>query len=147
MYGKILRSLRIDNGLTQQQLAEILGFKSSSAIGMLEREERELSVETIIRAANYFNVPTDYLLGLVPFKNETEAKVLMKVKHLLDLEDAELTLKFILSQPVMSDYLKYDLKDLSDGELLKMVEYMLFAAKLRLEELKSKIQKTSQRGI
>lgn len=98
MYSKILRSLRIDNGLTQQQLAEILEFKSSSAIGMLEREERELSIETIIRAANYFNVSTDYLLGLVPFKNETEAKVFMKAKPLLDLEDAEHALKFILSR-------------------------------------------------
>jgi transcriptional regulator with XRE-family HTH domain len=73
VYGEILKSLRIEKGLTQQQLAEILGFKSASAVGMIEREERELSVDTIIHVTNYFNVSSDYLMGLVPFKNETEA--------------------------------------------------------------------------
>lgn len=73
MYGEILKNLRIDKGLTQQQLAEIVGFKSASAIGMVEREERELSVDTIIKIADYFNVSSDYLMGIVPFKNETEA--------------------------------------------------------------------------
>jgi transcriptional regulator with XRE-family HTH domain len=73
LYGEILKTLRIRKGLTQQQLAEILGFKSASAVGMLEREERELSIDTIFRITNYFNVSSDYLMGLVPFKDETEA--------------------------------------------------------------------------
>jgi transcriptional regulator with XRE-family HTH domain len=73
MYGEILKNLRIEHKLTQQQLAAILGFKSASAAGMLEREERELSIETIIRITNHFNISSDYLMGLVPFKIETEA--------------------------------------------------------------------------
>jgi transcriptional regulator with XRE-family HTH domain len=87
MYGEILKKLRIEKELTQQQLAEILGFKSASAIGMVERQERELSVETIIRISDYFNVPSDYLMGLVPFKNETEAYhsiSIASVKYLRD---------------------------------------------------------------
>lgn len=73
MYGEILKNLRIEKSLTQQQLAEILGFKSASAIGMVEREEREPSFETIIRISDYFNVSSDYLIGLAPFKNTSEA--------------------------------------------------------------------------
>lgn len=87
MYGKILKNLRIEKGLTQQQLAAVLGFKSASAIGMVEREERELSVETIIRITDYFNVSSDYLMGIAPFRNETEAYhsiSIAAVKHLRD---------------------------------------------------------------
>jgi len=40
---------------------------------MVEREERELSVDKIISVADYFKVSSDYLMGIVPFKNETEA--------------------------------------------------------------------------
>ena len=102
MYGEILKNLRIEKGLTQQQLSEVLGFKSASAAGMVEREERELSVDKLISIADYFNVSTDYLMGIVPFKNETEAYHSISVATIKYLrEDLQISLK------ELKDYVQY----------------------------------------
>lgn len=63
MYGKRIRELRKEKGLSQTELAELLGFKSGSAIGMIEREERELGIESLNKLAEIFSVTTDYILG------------------------------------------------------------------------------------
>ena len=63
MYGERIKFLRKDTKTTQAELAHYLGFKSPSAIGMVERNERELSFEMLSQVATYFKVSTDYLLG------------------------------------------------------------------------------------
>lgn len=60
--GKRLKYLRIQKGLTQEQLAEIIGI-SRSALSMYELEQREPDLGTLIKIADYFSVTTDYLLG------------------------------------------------------------------------------------
>lgn len=58
-----IKQLRLENGLTQTQLAKETGF-SQSAIAAWEAGERMPSADAIIKLANYFEVTTDYLLGL-----------------------------------------------------------------------------------
>ena len=60
-----LKELRTSKGLTQSELAKLLKI-SASAIGMYEQGRREPDYATLSKLANYFNVATDYLLGLVP---------------------------------------------------------------------------------
>ena len=55
--------LRKEKGLTQQKLAEDLGF-SRSAVTEWEVRGKEPSFDTLILIAKYFGVTTDYLLGL-----------------------------------------------------------------------------------
>ena len=62
MKGNILKLLREEKKIRQDELADILSL-SPSAIGMYERNEREPNNETILKLAEYFNVSTDYLLG------------------------------------------------------------------------------------
>jgi len=62
IFGQRLRKLRENNKITQKALSKTLNV-SESAIGMYERGEREPNLETINKIANFFNVPTDYLLG------------------------------------------------------------------------------------
>lgn len=61
-FGKILRTLRIENDLTQIQLAHKLGV-AFSTISMYERGEREPDFETLESIADFFNVTMDYLHG------------------------------------------------------------------------------------
>ncbi|MBR3008353.1 MAG: helix-turn-helix transcriptional regulator [Stomatobaculum sp.] len=61
-FGKVLRSLRIKNSMTQKQLADTLGV-SESRIGMYERCQREPDFEMLEAIADYFNVDMDYLTG------------------------------------------------------------------------------------
>lgn len=56
-----LKKLREAKGLSQAELAKIIGI-SASSIGMYEQGRRTPEVETLKKIANYFNVPTDYLI-------------------------------------------------------------------------------------
>jgi len=63
MFGIKLKELRIEKGLTQQQLAEQLGY-NQSMISFWEKEVNEPTESAIRKAAQFFGVSTDYLLGL-----------------------------------------------------------------------------------
>ena len=54
-FGKKLKSLRIDRDLTQLELAEILDM-SPNFIGMIERGERNTTVENVFKIARALNV-------------------------------------------------------------------------------------------
>jgi transcriptional regulator with XRE-family HTH domain len=59
--GKRIREERLKLKLTQEQLAESIDI-SNSYIGQIERGERSLTLETLIRLANRLGVTIDYLL-------------------------------------------------------------------------------------
>ncbi len=54
-FGKRLKSLRIDRNLTQLELAEILDM-SPNFIGMIERGERNTTVENVFNIARALGV-------------------------------------------------------------------------------------------
>ena len=62
--GERIKQLRIRAGLTQQQLAEMVGGTSVSAIGMYEQGRRSPDMERIVKLCEIFSVSTDYLLGV-----------------------------------------------------------------------------------
>ena len=62
--GERIKQLRIRAGLTQQQLAEMVGGTSASAIGMYEQGRRSADKERIVKLCEIFSVSTDYLLGV-----------------------------------------------------------------------------------
>lgn len=61
-FDKILKLLRTEKSMSQQDLADALGI-SKSAINMYERGERQPNFETLESIADFFNVDIDYLLG------------------------------------------------------------------------------------
>lgn len=54
-FGKRLKSLRIDRNLTQLELAEILDM-SPNFIGMIERGERNTTVENVFKISRALNI-------------------------------------------------------------------------------------------
>lgn len=62
-YAQKIRDLRIDNDLTQAQIAQLLNT-SKNQIGKYERGEQELPVRHLVALAQFYNVSTDYILGL-----------------------------------------------------------------------------------
>lgn len=63
MYGQRIKEIRQEKGITQSQLAEMLST-TQSTVGKYEREEIQLTVDTIIKICKVFEVSADYLLGL-----------------------------------------------------------------------------------
>lgn len=62
-YHKRLYDLRTDNDLRQEDVANILG-KSKQTYGRYENGKRGLNIEDLIKLAKFYNVSTDYILGL-----------------------------------------------------------------------------------
>ena len=63
-----IRSLRIDNGLTQKQVAQILGI-SQNTYSQYEVGVLNYPVDAIVKLADYYGVSTDYLLGRTNVKD------------------------------------------------------------------------------
>lgn len=63
MFGKKIKELRKERGLTQKQLAYILEC-NQSMITRWEKEECEPTENVIRKVAIFFRVSADYLLGL-----------------------------------------------------------------------------------
>lgn len=57
-----IRSLRIDNGYTQKQIAELLGI-SQNTYSQYEIGVLNYPVDALIKLADFYNVSIDYLLG------------------------------------------------------------------------------------
>ena len=62
-FGKKLKELRVNAGLTQAQLGNMVGV-TKSVISFYELQERSPSPDVLIRISQVFHVSTDYLLGL-----------------------------------------------------------------------------------
>lgn len=62
MVGKKLRKLRENAGLTQRELAQILGVKSSE-ISQYEKGKRTPRWNRFNKLLDFFNVSADYVLG------------------------------------------------------------------------------------
>lgn len=64
--AKRIRDARLEQKLTQQQLALLLGV-SQDTISMWERGKSYPSIEYIIELVKLFDVSSDYLLGIVDY--------------------------------------------------------------------------------
>ncbi|MDC7279850.1 helix-turn-helix domain-containing protein [Butyrivibrio fibrisolvens] len=63
MYLKRLEDLRIDNDLTQQQVADIL-LCQREVYRRYEKGTRELPLSYAVKLAKFYDVSLDYLVGL-----------------------------------------------------------------------------------
>lgn len=76
-----LKDLRVERGLTLEQLAEKTHL-SKSALGSYEGDDlKDISHYAIIKLAKFYGVTADYLLGL----SEEEKKWLKKIAQKSDL--------------------------------------------------------------
>ena len=58
-----LKSLREDNDYTQEQIAEYLHIKQNT-YSQYENGKRQIPIDSLIKLARFYNVTTDYILGL-----------------------------------------------------------------------------------
>ena len=70
IYSERIKRLRKERGLSQDQLAKILGV-SRSTVGMYETGKREPDFESCEAIADFFNVDMDYLIGRSPVQRKS----------------------------------------------------------------------------
>lgn len=64
-FGQILRKLRIDAGLTQEELAARLDYNSSGYISRLEIGEKKPSVELLFAIAKALHVKASTIIQMM----------------------------------------------------------------------------------
>lgn len=71
LFSHRLKELRTEKSMSLNELAEALQTTSQS-LSLYERGERTASIELLAKAAKYFNVSTDYLMGISNNRNDKE---------------------------------------------------------------------------
>ncbi|CAI3698675.1 Transcriptional regulator with XRE-family HTH domain [Clostridium neonatale] len=66
-----LKELRTDKNLSQAKLAELFNI-SQQAVSHYEKGSRDIDSALLKNLAKFFNVSTDYLLGISDIKNYTD---------------------------------------------------------------------------
>lgn len=103
--GEKIRYLRIKNNLTSKELSRILNI-SESTISLYENDKRKPNIELIVKMADFFNVSTDFLLGV-------SANTLSELKKDTGADVSEL-LKNIITLLNNQNYIIFDGKDVDD---------------------------------
>ena len=121
MFSKILRELRDEKKLTQQELADSLEV-SRMTINFYESNRRTPDINFAVKAANFFNVSIDYLVG--------NSNVKTKEDHRYTEEQVENLEDIIYYLPASSaqDFLKHLcdlLKTAHDKKIEREILYLL----------------------
>ncbi|MDE6210549.1 MAG: helix-turn-helix domain-containing protein [Clostridia bacterium] len=61
-----LKELRLENNFTQQYIANVLNIKQNT-YSQYESGLRQLPLEILVELSKFYNVSTDYILGLGDF--------------------------------------------------------------------------------
>ena len=84
--GERIREERRKLGLTQAQLAEAIDI-SDTYMGSIERGERSLTLDTLVRLVNRLGVTVDYLLAdSVP---DTDSNIMEQFKQIINDQPME----------------------------------------------------------
>ena len=87
-FGKRLQECRKSRGITQETLAELLGFASKQHVSRMERGVESCSLDVLVELSGLLHVSTDYLLmGTNPDKEITKAQLISAIAQLTDIAD------------------------------------------------------------
>lgn len=62
IFAEKIRGIRENSDMSQTEIANMLKI-SQRAYSHYEQGDREISLDSLVKIANYFNVSIDYLLG------------------------------------------------------------------------------------
>lgn len=84
--GERIRQERRRLNLTQAQLAEDIDI-SDTYMGAIERGERSLTLDTLVRLVNRLGVTVDYLLS--DYVTDTDSNIMEQFKQIIDCQPLE----------------------------------------------------------
>lgn len=135
-----IKELREEKGLSQNKLAKDLYVKQQT-IAQWEKGERALKAEAIIALSEYFNVTSDYLLGISEYKTSQAAdigvvtglsdeniKILTELQHEFVTTNEEKQKRFYEGRKAfINKYISMLIDGESNGQLLEMLylDYIL----------------------
>ncbi len=129
MFNRILKELRDEKNLTQQELADELGV-ARMTINFYESNRRTPDIHFAVKAANYFNVSVDYLVGNSNVKSKQDHRYTKDQVN--TLEDIIYHLPSSASQDLLSnlcEVLKIAHKKSIEREILYLLSMTAYHSK------------------
>ncbi len=89
--GDRVKELRTKKGLTQQDLAELLGYKTKSSVAHIEKG-RDIPRAMVVKLANILDTTPAYLMGWTEEQNNSTSTIYQNdrsavIKRINDLPD------------------------------------------------------------
>lgn len=109
--GEKIKEARLKKGLTQQELADLLGYKSRSSINKIEVGGRDIPRSQIVQIAKALDVAPAYLMGWTQYGTQ-----LRKARLHFGLEIEELSARTGISTEALKKF-EQDDSEPSDEEL------------------------------
>lgn len=94
MIGKRLKEQRVNNKMSQKDLAEKLGV-SESTVQKWEQDITDPNTGTLIQIAQLLNCSIDYLFGFYNAEKDTETFLLIENINTLDSEQKKEVSRFV----------------------------------------------------
>lgn len=140
-----LKDLRVERGLTLEQLEKHTGI-SRSALGQYENNEyKDISHTGIVTLAKFYGVSTDYLLGLTENKNHPNTE--LAELHLNDemielLKNGEINVRLLCELAAHKDFAKLlaDIEIYVDGIAAMQIQSLNSTVDLMRTEIMERYQ-------
>jgi transcriptional regulator with XRE-family HTH domain len=133
--GNRLRELRIEKGLTQEELGELINLTKAN-ISKYESGKLEPNIDTINYLSNFFDVSVDYLFGRTTVRNfyVDRQDEILKIIHSVVLTDKELT-DFWTEFPhrIELQVLLKQIKDLKPEAIHRLIKYINMVEKEKIQ--------------
>lgn len=88
-YNERIRQIRIKNKLTAKEFSKIFGI-SESTVSLYESGKRKPGIELIIKISKYFDVSTDFILGVTDLPKSLSQEFELDYKKYLEYAIFEL---------------------------------------------------------
>jgi transcriptional regulator with XRE-family HTH domain len=82
-FSVLLAELRREKGLSQRRVAAELGI-SQAVLSHYENDAREPKLEFVVKACDYYEVTTDYILGRTKERGDGASRLSAKVNEIVD---------------------------------------------------------------
>lgn len=88
MIGDIIKRRRMELGMTQDELAKKLGYKTRSTITRIEKNENDVNQTSLIKIADALDVSPTYFIEAIPHCPR-DGHLLAYYKKMLEMSEAD----------------------------------------------------------
>lgn len=89
MIGDRIRERRIELGMTQDELAKKLGYKTRSTITRIEKNDNDVNQSTLVKIAEALDVPPEYFIAPIEHPNR-HSHIMKYIELMKGLSDADI---------------------------------------------------------
>lgn len=125
MFGENIKSIRESKGIGVNELSRLSGVNASYISALERNEKKNPSVEILTKLANALEITLEDIIK----NTECDEVAATTVDNNHEFKSAQEAMKFILEQPVVMGYGGFDVKKLSDKDLIDFANDLLIQLK------------------